>query len=264
MTGTVDPSTTRADQPRAPARDQHVDQAARGHEVLHRLVRRARHERDRVGRAGPARDERVAHHRRRARRWSRTPTRLPRSSAALPLLRHEHRGVDGDVGPGLVDHADDAERHAQLAHLRGRWAACSRGRPRRPGRAARRRRARASAIACSRSGVRVSRSTIAGSVPFATARVDVAPRWPRRCGRSRRRGRRRSRAARRPSRRGAARAGSTAASRPRRATSRTASRSSAVLGGAASSTAVSVTGTSVERAVKRFLSSLMKPTAAIL
>ena len=41
----------------------------------------------------------------------------PRSSATLPLLRAQHRGVDGDVGPRLVDHPDDTQRHPDLAHL---------------------------------------------------------------------------------------------------------------------------------------------------
>ena len=41
----------------------------------------------------------------------------PRSSATLPLLSAEHGGVDGDVRARLVDHADDAERHAHLPHL---------------------------------------------------------------------------------------------------------------------------------------------------
>ncbi len=31
---------------------------------------------------------------------------------ALPALRQSAAGIGGDVGPALVDHADDAERHA--------------------------------------------------------------------------------------------------------------------------------------------------------
>ena len=42
----------------------------------------------------------------------------------VAALEAEPGGVDGDVGPGLVDDADDAERHPHLAQLAARWAAC--------------------------------------------------------------------------------------------------------------------------------------------
>ena len=41
----------------------------------------------------------------------------PRRMTALPDFSAEAGGVDGDVGPGLVDHADDAHRDAHLADL---------------------------------------------------------------------------------------------------------------------------------------------------
>ena len=41
----------------------------------------------------------------------------PRRITALPLLRARVGGVHRDVGPGLVDHPDDAHRHAHLADL---------------------------------------------------------------------------------------------------------------------------------------------------
>ena len=72
------------------------------------------HERDRVGRK-TLRHEGFAHDvdehhvgvvRRRAAAQQRD----------VAALEAEHGGVDGDVGPCLVDHADDAERHAHLPH----------------------------------------------------------------------------------------------------------------------------------------------------
>ena len=173
----------------------------------------------------------------------------PRSSAALPRLEAEPAASTVTFGPRLVDHADDAERHADLAHLEARWAACSRARPRRPGRAARRRRAGPRRSPCSRSGVegepvddrRVGavRDRAVDVEPVAVddavgARVD-------RVGDGAQRGVLLGAVQRRRA---------TAASRPRRATASTASRSSAGSVVLASSTAVSVTGTSVGRGAR--------------
>ena len=116
--------------------------------------------------------------RRRAPCWSCTPTPSPRSSTALPLLSAQAGGVDGDVGPGLVDDPDDAERHADLAQLEPVGQRASRGRPRRPGRAGRRRGAAPSAIAASRLGVSVSRSTMPSPVPGLARRGRRRSRWP--------------------------------------------------------------------------------------
>ena len=75
---------------------------------------------------------------------SSTSTRLVFSAAraaaqhdGVAALERERGDVDGDVGPRLVDRADDAERHAHLAELEAVRAGSSRGPPRRPGRAAR-------------------------------------------------------------------------------------------------------------------------------
>ena len=65
----------------------------------------------------------------------------PRSSTALPDLRQMPGGVGGDVGAGLVDHPDDARSGRGPAAAAARWAAWTRARSRRPGRAGRRRRA---------------------------------------------------------------------------------------------------------------------------
>ena len=53
-------------------------------------------------------------------------------------LQAQPGGVARHVGPVLVDHADDAERHPHPASPAGRWAAPSPRSPRRRGRAARR------------------------------------------------------------------------------------------------------------------------------
>ena len=65
----------------------------------------------------------------------------PRSTTDVARLDAERAGVGGDVGPGLVDHADDADRHAHAADHQAvgpRPFARSRRRPDRAGRRCRR------------------------------------------------------------------------------------------------------------------------------
>ena len=66
----------------------------------------------------------------------------PRSTMALPAFRRQRRGIDRDVGPGLVDHRDHAERDAHPAHVEPVGQPAARPRPPPRGRAARRSRAR--------------------------------------------------------------------------------------------------------------------------
>ena len=41
----------------------------------------------------------------------------PAKKRSVAALQAQARGIDGDIRTGLIDHADDAERHAQLTHL---------------------------------------------------------------------------------------------------------------------------------------------------
>ena len=94
---------------------------------------------------------------------------LPRASSSaqedrVAALEAEAGGVDGDVGPALVDHADDTHRHADLAHLQAVGQRVARDdladRVGQRGDVA-----QASAIAASRLGVKVSRSSAADGGP---------------------------------------------------------------------------------------------------
>ena len=175
MTGNGRPLDDRADQRGATARDEDVDEAARGHQVLDRLAARPRHQL-RPRRPAARRRERVPHHVDQG-RVRVVRRRRPAQQRRVAALQAQAGRVDRDVGPGLVDDPDDAERHAHLAHGRGRSGGCSHGRPRRPGRAARRRRGPRRRWRRSRSGVSVRRSTIAGRCPGPRPRPR-RPRWP--------------------------------------------------------------------------------------
>ena len=102
-------------------------------------------------------------------------------------------GVGGHVGPRLVDHPDHPERHPHLAQLEPVGQGAPAHAPRRPGRAAPRRRAAPAAMAASRSSVEPEPVDDVGR----RAAVLGAGRRPRRWPRA---PRRRGRAARRPSR----------------------------------------------------------------
>ena len=86
-------------------------------------------------------------------------------------LQADPGGVGGDVGAGLVDHPDHAERHPHLAQLEPVGQRRCRAPPRRPGRAGRRpRAARAPSPRAGRRSSR-SRSTMLAGVPAASARA---------------------------------------------------------------------------------------------
>ena len=216
MTGTVDSSTTERIRP-APPRGISTSTSPRARiRCLTDVVAGARARAARRRRGSPAASSAPRAARRRAPRWSCTPTPSPRSSTALPLLSAEPGGVDGDVGAGLVDDPDDAERHPDLAQLEAvgqRGAAHDLadrvGQRRRP-RAARRRWRRPARRSS------VSRSTIAGGRcrrprPAATSSA-LAASTSSACGVA---ARRPSRAARRPCRPGASRRQRRRGRRPR-------------------------------------------------
>ena len=99
----------------AAARDEQVDQAAGGHQRPDGLAA-ARRAGRRRRRAGPAR--------RGPRASTSTSARLVRRGGraaaqddGVAALEAEAGGVDGDVGARLVDHADDAHGHPDLADL---------------------------------------------------------------------------------------------------------------------------------------------------
>ena len=115
MTGTVDSSTTLRIRP-APPRGISTSTSPRARiSTFDALVRVARHQLDDVG-VQPGGGDRVAQH-------------LDDRGVAGPRARgaaQQHRvaglqadagGVGGDVGPGLVDDPDHAERHPHLAEL---------------------------------------------------------------------------------------------------------------------------------------------------
>jgi hypothetical protein len=95
------------------SRDEHVDQSAGSHQVLHRVVRRPGDELHGVDRQ-PDGGQRLAHHldqhgvgvvgRRRA-----------TQQHSVARLQAQPGGVDSDVRPGLVDHSHNPERHPTLA-----------------------------------------------------------------------------------------------------------------------------------------------------
>ena len=99
----------------AAAGDHEVDEAAGGHERPGGVVAAAVEQAYRVL-VDPQGHQGFAHHtdqRAVARRGRRTATKDHRVAA----LEAERRGVHRDVGAGLVDHPDDAHRHAHLADL---------------------------------------------------------------------------------------------------------------------------------------------------
>jgi hypothetical protein len=103
------------DQVRSAARDEQVDQAAGGHQGADGIVAAAIEQADRVGvdalcGKGFAHDgdqDAVGGGGRRA----------TAQDDGVAGLQAESGGVDGDIGARLVDHPDDAHRHADLADL---------------------------------------------------------------------------------------------------------------------------------------------------
>ena len=169
ITGTVDSSTTDWIRP-APPRGISTSTRPRAR-ISSLTVSRdsAGHQLDDVGRQPGARDARRAAPPR-APRCCRGRSTLPRSSTALPRLEADPGGVDGDVGAGLVDHPDHAERAPGPGAAPARWPACSprTTSPTGSGRPARSR--SPSAIAATRSAVSRSRSTMWAGVSAASAR----------------------------------------------------------------------------------------------
>ena len=104
----------RLDQPRSPARDDEVDEPARLHEVLGRRPVVGGDLLDGVGREAGRRD-RVTHDRDDRRVGVRGGRRAAQQHGVAGL-EADAGGVGGDVGPSLVDHADDADRDADLLH----------------------------------------------------------------------------------------------------------------------------------------------------
>ena len=198
----------------AAARDEQVDQAAGGHQRADGAVA-ALEEADGVGGQALAREARAQHR-------DGGAVGVGGGAAAaqddgVAALEAEAGGVDGDVGAGLVDHADHAHRDAHLADLQavgeggaahdladrvGQGGDVAQG----LGDGGEAGRVEAQAVLEA-----VGHAVLAAAGEVALVGRDDARRW-------RRRGRRRGCAARRPSRRGSAgRGGGRRCGRPRRA-----------------------------------------------
>ena len=160
----------------AAARDDHVGRLGVGDELA-RAPRATRRSACTASTGRPASLHGPRGPRRAARRWSAPPGREPRSTQALPDLTHERGRVDGDVGPGLVDDQDDAQRDAQLgrsrmplvsSNRRSTWC--------RPGRAA----PSTSRTAAARPAIAVGRQRqpVDDGRRLAGRGGDVEPRWP--------------------------------------------------------------------------------------
>ena len=89
-------------------------------------------------------------------------------------LEAQPGGVGGDVGTRLVDHADDAERDRAPGDLEAVRAAPAWRSSRRPDRAGRRSRRDPAAIASTRAGLSVKRSTRAALRPACAGGADIA------------------------------------------------------------------------------------------
>ena len=105
----------RVDQARSPARNHHVDQAAGLDQVRHRGAIGGRKQLHRVG-GQVLTDQRSAQH-----LYQRLVGPRRRGASAqqhgIAGLERQTESIDGDVGPALVDNADDAERNALLAQM---------------------------------------------------------------------------------------------------------------------------------------------------
>ena len=170
-------STTAWISPGPASRDDHVDQAAGGHQVRDRLPVGAGHQR---ARRPPATRPRCRPRRDR----TSTSARLERVRGAgtaqqhgVPGLQRDPGGVDGDVGPGLVDDRHHAERHPDLPQLQavGQHRAAHHS-PTGSGSADQRSQAGRPSPS-TRDSVSRNRSTSAAEVPAATAGGDVLRRW---------------------------------------------------------------------------------------
>ena len=98
------------DQPLAAARDDHVHVLGHGDQAADRRAVGGGHQLHRVGRQAGF-DQRGLH------QLPQRQVRLQRLGAAaqdagVAALDGQRRGLDGDVGPALVDHAEHAQRHA--------------------------------------------------------------------------------------------------------------------------------------------------------
>ena len=102
------------DQVGTAARDEQVDQAAGGHQGAHGAVA-ALEEADGVAGQALALEGGAQHGHGGA--VGVGGGAAPAQDDGVAGLQAEARGVDGDVGAGLVDHPDDAHRHADLADL---------------------------------------------------------------------------------------------------------------------------------------------------
>ena len=172
MTGTVDSSTTDRIRP-APPRGISTSTSPRARiSSLDALVGVAGDQLDDVGGqtlAATARAQRGDD-----RRVAGAGARAAPQQHRVARLQADAGGVGGDVGPGLVDHADHAERAPGPGAARARWPASRRAPPRRPGRAARPRRAGPAPSPRGGSWSRRSRSMMLGGVPAASARATSA------------------------------------------------------------------------------------------
>jgi hypothetical protein len=104
----------RLDQPGATARDDQVDQAACGQQRAHRVAA-ALEQRDGVG--GKVLVLQGVPHHADQRPVGEVGGRATTQDDGVAGLQAEARGVDGDVGAGLVHHPHDAHRHPHLADL---------------------------------------------------------------------------------------------------------------------------------------------------
>jgi hypothetical protein len=103
------------DQPLAAARNDHVDGFRRGDQVADDGPIGRRHELHRVARQAGVDERRL--HQRRQRQVRLQRLRAAAQDAGVAALDGERRGLDGHVGPALVDHGEDAERHPHAADL---------------------------------------------------------------------------------------------------------------------------------------------------
>ena len=165
------PARARPGSCRRAARSRRWRRRARRASCRPRRGRRCRRSGSPLRRAPPGADRRRAPH-----GWrgsSSAPSEPPRRITALPDFRQSAAGIGGHIGAALIDHADDAERHAHA--LDDQAVGPRPGRPsrRRPDRAARRSLRGPRAMASMRVGVSVSRSMKAAARPCVARRLEV-------------------------------------------------------------------------------------------
>ena len=121
MTGHPGHRGQRLLQPFAAPRDDQVDDALLAGQLGQLLAPAAGDERQSAPPAG-RRPRRLRARRAASTAFERAADDDPRSTHRVARLQAQRGGVDRHVRPGLVDDRHDAERHADLAHLRGRSA----------------------------------------------------------------------------------------------------------------------------------------------